>query len=344
MNENNHRANEDKYLKNLNLSNTDLTVSRLCLGAGAFGTGVKGDNADRLLAAFVEAGGNFFDTAHCYAFWVPGGLGASERELAASLRRIGAWESAVVATKGGHPDGGPDYRRPADFLAESVVNGDIEDSQDRLGAERIDLFYLHRDDGVTPVGDIVEMLNRQIERGRVRALGASNWSVSRMAEANAYAERKGLQGFVVSQVQWSLSMPDWSPTADPTVRSVGSEEIAWHTETGIPIAAYSATGNGFFSKPCKTENPTNRARWERVLELSAALACTPTQAALAWLLHQKPTVLPVFSTANPDHLAEALAAGSVALNASALASLTQAHQSSSADGGLQTLGKSTPPG
>ena len=230
----------------------------------------------------------------------------------------------MVATKGGHPDGGPDYRRPADFLAESIVNGDIEDSLDRLCAERIDLFYLHRDDGVTPVGEIVEMLNRQIERGRVRALGASNWSVSRMAEANAYAAREGLQGFVVSQAQWSLSVPDWSPTADPTVRSVGAKEIAWHAETGIPIAAYSATGNGFFSKPCSTDNPTNRVRWERVHELSVTLACTPTQVALAWLLHQKPTVLPVFSTTNPDHLAEALSAEFVTLDEAALVSLTRA--------------------
>ena len=83
----------------VSLPGTHLAVSRFCFGAGAFGTGVMGDKADRLLAAFVEAGGNFFDTAHCYAFWAPGGLGASERELAASLRRIGAWNGAVVATR-----------------------------------------------------------------------------------------------------------------------------------------------------------------------------------------------------------------------------------------------------
>lgn len=300
-------------MQTVDLVNTDITVSRFCFGAGAFGTGVKGDSADRLLAAFVAAGGNFFDTAHCYAFWVPGGLGASERELAASLRRIGACEKAVVATKGGHPDCGPDYRRPADFLAESVVNSDIEESLDRLGTDRIDLYYLHRDDGRTPVCEIIEMLNRQIERGRIRALGASNWSVARMAEANAHASEKGLQGFVVSQVQWSLSVPDWQATADPTMRTVGEEEIAWHAETGIPIAAYSATGNGFFAKPLKTDNPVNRTRWERAQELSARLDCTATQIALAWLLRQQATVIPVFSTSKLEHLAEVIAAESVAL-------------------------------
>src|SRR4051812_39547615 len=114
-------------MQTLRLPQTDLTVSRFCLGAGAFGTSVAGDTADRLLAAFVEAGGNFFDTAHCYAFWVQNGLGASERELGASLRRIGAWNDAVIATKGGHPDGGPDYPRPSDFLSEPVIHADIDD-------------------------------------------------------------------------------------------------------------------------------------------------------------------------------------------------------------------------
>ena len=311
-------------MQTLYLPNTDLRVSRFCLGAGAFGTGVNGDSADRLLSAFVEAGGCFFDTAHCYAFWVRDGLGASERELGASLRRIGAWDSAVVATKGGHPDSGPDYRRPPDFLAESVVISDIDDSLNRLGTDCLDLFYLHRDDGRTPAGDIVEMLNRQVKRGRIRALGASNWSVGRMAEANAYAAHTGLQGFVVSQVQWSLSVPDWPTTPDPTMRTVGDDEIGWHAETGIPIAAYSATGNGFFAKDGVTANPTNRARWERVREVSGRLGCTPTQVALAWLLHQKPTVLPVFSTANLDHLAEIVAADSIALDNHTLDSLCAA--------------------
>src|SRR5690348_4181308 len=115
-------------MKTLALPHTDLMVSQFCFGAGAIGTAVKDDEADRLLAHFVESGGNFFDTAHCYSFWVPNGLGASERELGASLRRIGAWDNAIVATKGGHPDSGPDYPRPADFLSERVIHSDIDDS------------------------------------------------------------------------------------------------------------------------------------------------------------------------------------------------------------------------
>jgi aryl-alcohol dehydrogenase-like predicted oxidoreductase len=309
-------------VQSLRLPGTDFAVSRFCLGAGAFGTGIKGDAADRLLAGFAEAGGNFYDTAHCYAFWVPNGLGASERELASSLRRIGAWENAVIGTKGCHPDCGPDYRRPADFLAESVLHSDIEDSLDRMQTDRLDLFYLHRDDGVTPVGEIIERLNRQIALGRIRAIGASNWSVERMATANAYATEHGLHGFVASQVQWSLNEPTWSETADPTMRRAGAAEIEWHAHTGIPITAYSATGNGFFSKQRSAATARNGELWEIVQRKSAELQCTATQLAVAWLLHQKPTVIPVFSTSKLDHLQEVLASDQATLDASTLAGLT----------------------
>ena len=115
------------------IPNTDTEVSALCLGAGGFGTILRGDAVDRLVADFLVAGGDFFDTAHCYAFWEPEGAGASERELGACLRRLGAWDDVVVATKGGHPDAGERYRRPDAYLAPEVIASDLDDSLDRLG-------------------------------------------------------------------------------------------------------------------------------------------------------------------------------------------------------------------
>jgi aryl-alcohol dehydrogenase-like predicted oxidoreductase len=88
-----------------------------------------------------------------------------------------------------------------------VIASDIDDSLNRLGMDCIPLYYLHRDDGKTPCGEIIGALNRQIGRGRIRYLGASNWSVARIAEANAYAAQHGLQGFVASQIQGSLARP-----------------------------------------------------------------------------------------------------------------------------------------
>lgn len=304
-------------MNRLAIPGTDLSVSPLCFGCGNLGTGLKGEAAERLTGAYLDAGGNFFDTAHCYSFWVPGGNGASERELGAVLDTLGARDSVVVATKGGHPAVEPDYPRPERFLAPEVLAGDIDDSLSRLGAERIDLYYLHRDDGVTPVGEIIDALNTGVARGRLRWLGASNWSVARLAEANAYAAGRGLRGFAVSEVQWSLAVPKWSPSeADPTTRYVTDVEEAWHRDTGVPIAAYSATCGGYFAgrDAALYDTPENSARRERARELATTLGVTPSQIALAWLLCQPGlSVLPVFATGNAEHQAEILGAVSIAL-------------------------------
>ena len=143
--------------------------------------------------------------------------------------------------------------------------------------------------------------------------------MSRIAAANAYAAENGLGGFVVSQVQGSLAEPKWQPTADPTMRFAAEEEMRWHTASGVPLVVYSATASGFFAgrghEKGSYATPTNKARFERAVELGARLGSTPTQIALAYLLHQEAPVIPCFSTGNPAHMTEALGSASVALSA-----------------------------
>ncbi len=299
------------------LPGTDLYVSELCFGMGGFGTTTRGDATDRLVTAYLEAGGNFFDTAHCYLFWEENGDGASERELGACLRRLCVRDQVVLATKGGHPDAGAAYRRPADYLSARTLTSDINDSLERLGDARIDLYYLHRDDPRMTVEQIIDILNLEIERGRIGALGASNWSVQRIAAANAYAQHQGLHGFAVSSVMCSLADPDWKITPEPTMRYVTSEEETWHTATQMPIVAYSATGTGYFARAADpTKPPTNtanEARRTRAQSLAIDLGCSPTQIAVAWLLHQPYPILPLFGTTKTDHLAEILRAPAIEL-------------------------------
>jgi aryl-alcohol dehydrogenase-like predicted oxidoreductase len=289
------------------IPNTDLELSALCLGGGGFGSVVRGAELERLI-----------DTAHCYAFWKPEGAGCSERAIGAALRALNAWERVVVATKGGHPDMGEAYRRPDDYLSPRAIASDVEESLARLGRERIDLYYLHRDDPRVPVAEILGTLNEEARRGRLRWLGASNWSVERLAEANAHAAREGVQGFVISQLQWSLAVPTWRPGPEPTMRLVTEESAAWHAAAGLPVTAYSATASGYFSdtprNPAGYDTPGNAARRDRARQLAARKGCTPTQVALAWLLHQAPLTIPVFSTGNPTHLTEALGAVEVSLS------------------------------
>jgi aryl-alcohol dehydrogenase-like predicted oxidoreductase len=297
------------------IPNTDLELSALCLGGGGFGSRLRGAELERLIGRFLDAGGNVIDTAHCYAFWEADGAGCSERAIGAALRSLRVEEGVVVATKGGHPDMGERYRRPDGYLSARTLAADIDESLASLGRERIDLYALHRDDPRVPVAEIVGALNEEVGRGRIRWLVASNWSTERMAEANAYAAQAGLQGFAISQLQWSLAIPTWRAGPDPTMRFVTPESAAWHAEAGVPITAYSATAGGFFSgrDTASYDTPENRARRDRARELASRKGCTPTQIALAWLMHQGPVTIPLFSTADPAHLDEALGAVRVSL-------------------------------
>ncbi|MGC8784407.1 MAG: aldo/keto reductase [Armatimonadota bacterium] len=298
---------------------TTLSVSRLCLGTGVFGARIKGDNATRVVEEYLRLGGNFVDTAHCYAFWEPDGeAGCSERELGRIIRELDVREQIVLATKGAHPDGGPKYPRPDRYMSPEVIAQDIAESLQRMQIDTIDLYYLHRDDSRVPVDEIISALNEHVRAGRIRYLGASNWRTERIGQANRYAAEHGLQGFVISQVQWSLAVPNWQMGEDPTVRYVTPEDAGWYAAHNMPVAAYTSTAQGYFAGTEKGEqsfgnSPLNAARRERARHLAQQLGVTPTQVALAWLLHQKPLVIPIFMTGNVEHLRECMAAEEVKL-------------------------------
>jgi len=305
-------------MRQYQMPNTELKVSALCFGGSGFGTDVKGKDADRLVSAFIEAGGCFFDTAHCYSFWVENGFGASEREFGACLKRLGYWNKAIVGTKGGHPDGGANYRRPDAYMSGKMINSDVDDSLERLGTKHIDLYYLHRDDPRMPAPEIIGILNREIEKGRIRYVGASNWSTQRIAEANEYASKHGLQGFVASQLHWSLAEPNWSPGPDPIMRYVTEEDMAWYASVGMTTVAYSATAGGYFAGSHRSsgtyDSPANIARRKRAEELASKLNYTTAQIAMAYLLHQKPLTIPIFRTTNRAHLTEIIDSVSISLS------------------------------
>jgi aryl-alcohol dehydrogenase-like predicted oxidoreductase len=306
-------------MKHYPIPHTDLSVSALCYGLGAFGSGVKGAEMERLFATFREAGGSFFDTAHCYAFWKPEGAGCSERALGECLRRFGDREEVVIGTKGGHPDASLDYPRPDHYLAPEVIASDIRDSLDRLGVETIDLYYLHRDDPRVPVEEIIDALNREIQTGRIRYLGASNWPVARIEAANTYAAAKRLQGFVASQPQWSLGEPNWRPGSEPTMRSVTDEDREWYAAHPLAVIPYSSTSNGYFATGGERggdyQNPKNAARLRRAQQLASEMGRTPNQIALAYLMSQEFLVVPIIGTADREHLRDALGASGIWLSA-----------------------------
>jgi 1-deoxyxylulose-5-phosphate synthase len=308
-------------MRTLRIPGTDLEVSAVCYGVASFGTAVRGQGADLLYDTFRQAGGNFFDTAHCYGFWAPGGLGASERWLGEAVRRRGEADKVVIATKGAHPAVEPDYPRPERYLSPEVIASDLTESLQRMGLPRVDLYILHRDDARVPVGEIIDCLNAEVARGRIRYLGASNWSVARIAQANEYAASRGVRGLAVSQPQWSLAHTNSEPpTSDPAMRYLMPADAAWHAKSQVAVMAYSSTARGYFatggaSAKESFDNPTSRERLERSGQLAARRGCSVNQVALAYLMHQAFPAVPIIGTTKLDHLRDALAAPDVMLSA-----------------------------
>ena len=309
------------------ITDTDLDVSAFCLGVPHFGSTTSDEQADRLFERFREVGGSCFDTAHCYAFYAEsGGAGSSERGLAACIKRHGGMKDIVIATKGGHPSAGPRYERSDQYLSAKQITSDIDDSLRNLGLERIDLYYLHRDDLRRPVGEMMETLNTEIRRGRLRYIAASNWSPERIKEANAYVGANGLRGFVASSVRWSLGRAT-KAFPDETVPPVRDSDIQWHRDSGFPLIPWSSTANGYFATGGQSgagtyDNPVSRRRLNRARELARELGATPNQIALAYLLHQGFPVIPILGTGNMEHLSDALDAGRLRLTGQQVDDLT----------------------
>lgn len=295
----------------------ELCVSHIGLGLGGFGTRVRGAEAEEVLSGYLAAGGNFLDTAHCYACWAPEGAGCSERELGRCLQRLGLRSQVLIATKGGHPTFGESYLRPDAFLSPERIEADALESLERMGVDQIDLYYLHRDDPRVPVDEIHDALESLVLAGMVRETGSSNWSLERLTAYEACARKDGGRGFAINQYQWSLAVPRWQPGSDPTTRYVTSELAAFHREQRLPIAAYTPTAQGFFAGRSHADGnfgtELNQRLRDRVSALATELTATPTQIALAWLIQQSPVAVPLLGTGDIAHLMEGLGAADILL-------------------------------
>lgn len=280
-------------------------VSRLCLGGNRFGGALDEAASFALLDAFIEAGGNFIDTAHVYADWVPGaGKSSSEKTIGRWLRSNGAAD-VVTATKGGHPAlSDPAVPR----LDAASLRADAEQALVNLGVERLDLFYLHRDDPARPAEEILDSLEALRSAGLVSAYGASNWPAARLEEASAAAARRGWPGFQANQPEWSLAKRN-PGTIPPDLHVMDAAMQALHRRTGLAAIPYSAQAKGFFDKPEPDAatarlygNAPNRVLADRLSRLAALHGATPTQAMLAALIRAPFPTIPVVGCRTPEQV------------------------------------------
>ena len=266
-----------------------------------------------VLTEYTDAGGTVIDTAHSY------GGGAADRLL-------GEWladrdrSTVVVVGKGCHPaaDGLP-------RVSPGAIEADLTESLERIGTDVLDLYLLHRDDESVPVAPIVDALNDQHARGRIRAFGGSNWSVARIEAANAYAAANGLVPFVASSPGMSLATvnePMW-----PDCIYADAQTCADHERLQLPMLAWSTQARGFFSGKYSRDEPggadmvrvyaneVNFARLARAQELAQAKSTTANEIALAYVLHQPFPVVALIAARTSAQLRDSLAAESLELSA-----------------------------
>lgn len=227
------------------LPHTDLRVSPICLGTADMGGKMAKADAIRLLDAFLDAGGNFIDTAKVYSDWIPGERSRSEKLIGEWLTERGNRSKFVLATKGAHPDL---MAMQTARLSPSDIVGDLDASLSHLRTDYLDLYWLHRDDPNTPIETIIDTLNAQVKTGKIRYFGCSNWHTLRIQAAQGYAKQSGQMGFSGNQMLWNVGLIDPLGMPDKTLAIMNAEMRAFHQANGIAAIPYSSQANGRFSK------------------------------------------------------------------------------------------------
>lgn len=235
-------------MKKITLKNTELSVSNICYGTGNFGEKLDRSQAFEALDAFVEAGGNFIDTANCYCRWVPGNTNSSEQFIGAWLKERNAYNKVVIATKGCHYDFHDPGKKPR--VNKECLQADIEESMRTLGISVIDFYWLHRDDESKPMSEIIDMMEEMKKQGKIRYYGASNYRLPRIREALEYAGKKGITGFSALSNQFSFATVNdgCNVNQDPSLVILDHDYYEFHRETGMPNVCFSSTAYGFFEK------------------------------------------------------------------------------------------------
>lgn len=185
-------------MKYIQLNDTDLNVSRICLGTAGFGDKTDQEKSFEILDDFVRAGGNFIDTANVYCKWLEGHGNCSEQIIGRWLKARGARGKVIVATKGAHYS----FENPGrSRVNREDIRADLDESLRTLGTEVIDFYWLHRDDPEKPVEEIVNILEEMQKEGRIRYFGFSNYRTDRLkALEQCLKERKkaALRQYLIS--------------------------------------------------------------------------------------------------------------------------------------------------
>ena len=315
-------------MKKRALGKSGLEVAPLAFGANVFGWTVDQPSAFRLLDTFVDHGFNLVDTADVYSKWAPGNSGGESETV------IGKWlaqgggrrEKIVLATKVGMEMPGGKKGLSRAYIAQAV-----EDSLKRLRTERIDLYQAHAEDPATPIDETLEAFSRLVRDGKVRAIGASNYSAAALEKAEQAAKSAGLPRYESLQPAYNLyTRKEYEEGLAPAAQRLG-----------IGVIPYYGLASGFLTGKYRTEadvaqsprGATIKTRYmnERGMRIIDALEKVAkaskakcSQVALAWLMSRPTVTAPIASATTIAQLRELMASAELTLDAGSIALLDAA--------------------
>lgn len=316
-------------MKAIPLGQTDLQVSRLCLGCMTYGDPTRGNHAwtlpeessRPLIKQALEAGINFFDTANSYSD------GSSEEIVGRALKDFARRDQVVVATKVYFP-----LSNLSQGLSRQNILQSIDDSLTRLGMEYVDLLQIHRWDYATPIEETLEALHEVVKSGKARYIGASSMHASQFAQALELQKQNNWARFVSMQDQYNLIQREEENDMHPLCQRDGIAVLPWSplargklTRPWGETTARSVSDNVMEKLYTGTEE-NDAAIAERLANVAADKGVTRAQVALAWLLHKPAVTAPIIGASREQQFAELVKAVDVELSENEIAELETVYQ------------------
>ena len=308
------------------LGNSGLEISPLVFGGNVIGWTADEATSFKLLSAFFAAGFNAIDTADTYSRWAAGHTGGeSETIIGNWMKQQGNRDKVIVATKVGM-EMGPQKKG----LSRSYILREAEDSLKRLQTDHIDLYQSHTDDTSVPLEETLGAYAELIKQGKVRAIGASNYSAKRLAEAIAVSKKTGLPRYESLQPKYSLvERTDYEAELEPLCLKENIGVINY-----FPLAAGFLTGK-YRSEADLSKSPRGQGvkkylneRGLKILkaldQIAAAHKVKPAAIALAWLLARPGITAPIVSATSIEQLNDLLPAATLKLDIASIETLNHA--------------------
>ena len=302
-----------------------MEIAPLAFGGNVFGWTIDEKTSFEILDAFVAAGFNFIDTANVYSRWKPGNEGGeSETIIGNWMKARGNRGQVIIATKvGGEMANGKG-------LSKKYIQQAVEESLKRLQTDYIDLYQSHYDDPETRQEETLEAYAELIKAGKVRAIGASNFSPERLEEALKISLENDLPRYETLQPEYNLyARAGYENALEPICR-----------QNKLGVIPYFSLASGFLTGKYRSESDLNKSqrgggmhkylneRGFRILkaldEVSAELQATPAQVALAWLIHRPSITAPIASATSLTQLKDLTKAADLKLNDEAIQRLNEA--------------------